>query len=306
MSAAMKVRETTGESLDAYLEEIGRRDLLTAGEEIELAQAIEAGEKARVRLAKVDDVQEQRRLEHVITKGERARQRFLEANLRLVVSIAKRYRRSGIELLDLIQEGNLGLLRAVEKFEWQKGFKFSTYATWWIRQAVSKAAQSGGRPIKLPARLSETMPTIDQSAAQFYATNGRSPTVEELARYSGVPLEDVKEALAIQSSTSLEAPIGEDGATLGDFVVAEGAEMPEEVASAAAVSTALLKALDRLNDRERTIMIERFGFVDSVPRARADIGEEFGVTAERIYQIERRALCKLRHPAFGLREEDLV
>ena len=306
MSAAMKVRDTAGESLDAYLEEIGRRDLLTADEEIELAQAIEAGEKARTRLPKVSDPLERLALERAILRGDRARQRFLEANLRLVVSIAKRYRRSGIELLDLIQEGNLGLLRAVEKFEWQKGFKFSTYATWWIRQAVSKAAQGGGRAIRLPARLTETMPTIDQSAARFYATHGRNPTAEELADYSGVPLADVKEALAVQGSTSLEAPIGEDGATLGDFVVADGAEMPEEVASAASVSAALVTAINRLDERERTIMFERFGFVDDVPRARADIGEEFGVTAERIYQIERRALCKLRHPAFGLREEDLV
>ncbi len=300
--------ESSADSLAMYLDEIGRAPLLTAEEEVELGRAIEDGRAAEEKLKDAKKTSERRFLQRQVNAGQDARDRFIEANLRLVVSIAKRYRPSvtGMDLLDLIQEGNFGLMRAVEKFDWRKGFKFSTYATWWIRQAVQRSLLEKGSPVRVPSRVHDAAVTIHGMRSRFQAEQGRTPSLEELAEHSGLDVELVAEALAVGSVASLEAPIGEDGAVLGDFVEMEEEAGPEDLAVNAGVSDDLRKAIDRLDERERIIMLRRFGFHDEVPHARAEIGAVLGVSPERVHQIEKAALTRLRHPAFGLRESDLV
>ena len=308
MAMAVRRDESSADSLAVYLDEIGRAPLLTAEEEVELGRAIDEGRAAEEKLEAAEKVTERRFLQRQINAGQEARDRFIEANLRLVVSIAKRYRPSanGLDLLDLVQEGNFGLIRAVEKFDWRKGFKFSTYATWWIRQSVQRALLEKGSSMRVPSRVHDAAVTIHGMRAQFQALQGRTPLLEELAELSGLDIELVAEALAVGSVASLESPIGEDGAVLGDFVEMEDDEGPEALAVNAGVSDDLRNALGRLDERERLIMLRRFGFHDEVPHARAEIGAVLGVSPERVQQIEKAALTRLRHPAFGLRESDLV
>jgi RNA polymerase sigma factor (sigma-70 family) len=298
----------SADSLTRYLDEIGRAPLLAAEDEVLLGRAIEDGRTAEEKLGAATSAPERRRLRREIKAGNEARDRFIEANLRLVVSIAKRYRpnANAMDLLDLVQEGNLGLIRAVEKFDWRKGFKFSTYATWWIRQAVQRSLLEKGNPLRVPSRVHDTAVAIRGVRAQFQAAEGRLPSPEELAELSGIEVDLVSEALAVGQVASLESPIGEDGAVLGDFVQLADDDGPEVQAVNAGVSDDLRRAIGRLDEREQLIMLRRFGFHDEVPHARAEIGAVLGITPERIQQIEKAALTQLRHPSFGLREDDLV
>ena len=304
---AVTVDDAQTDSLSRYLAEIGSSPLLTAEEEVELAQAIESGIAAETSLLTADSPTGRRELIELAEAGRRAKDRFLESNLRLVVSIAKKYRTglTGTDLLDLIQEGNLGLVRAVEKFDWRKGFKFSTYATWWIRQAVSRALLEKGRPIRVPPRVHDAAISLKAVGAQFQAEVGRTPTIEELVDRSGISRATVEEALSLSDIASLEAPVGEEGAVLGDFIETDEEPSPEQVAIDGGISRELMSAIARLGEREQIILRGRFGFDDNVPRTRAEIGASLGLSAERIHQLEKRALCVLRHPAFGLKERDL-
>jgi len=299
-------RDVPADSLAAYLDEIGRSPLLTAEEEVRLAQQIEAGREAAAELAAGLRGPKRARLEEAVVIGNRARLRFLESNVRLVVSIAKRYRAglNGVDLLDLIQEGNLGLMRAVDKFEWRKGFKFSTYATWWIRQAISRALQEKGRPIRLPPRVHDAALKVKATAAELHAETGRRPSVEEIAERSGLEERRVDEVLRLGDVASLEAPVGDDGAQLADFIVTDDEPSPEHEALEAEKAVRLRAVVERLDEREQLILLQRFGLIDGEPRTRVEIGGILGLTAERIGQIERAALCKIRHPAFGLLEQD--
>ncbi len=300
--------EITTDSVSAYLAEIGRTPLLTADDEIELARRIEAGRQAHEQLDSTSEPDERRRLTLLVQRGERARDRFVEANLRLVVSIANRYRTglSGLDLLDLFQEGNIGLMRAVEKFDWRKGFKFSTYATWWIRQAVQRALLEKGRSLRISSRLHDASITLNRVEADFKAETGRNPSVEELVERSGLSTSVVEEVRAVANVTSLEQPIGEDGAVIGDFIEVDDEDGPEDVAMRIDSSVALERAIGRLGEREQLILRRRYGFHDQVPRTLAEIGEILHLTPERVHQLEKAALCRLRHPSFGLREQDLL
>jgi RNA polymerase sigma factor (sigma-70 family) len=300
--------DLTEDSMAMYLNEVGRHDLLTAKEEVQLAQAIEAGTAALERLKSATPSPRERiKLQRTVAAGDEARRRFLESNLRLVVSIARRYRSDhGIDFIDLVQEGNLGLMRAVDKFDWRKGFKFSTYATWWIRQALSRAMAEKSRTVRIPAQLHEQLVTIRAARGRFLAEHGRTPTIAELSQESGVEERIVEEAIAVSEAVSLEQQIGDEGAVLGDFVMDGDQTDPSVEAERGAVSRDLRRAIDRLDDRERKILLMRFGFVDGIPRAREEIGREFSLTPERIHQIEKRALARLRHPSFGLHEDALV
>ncbi len=299
-------QEVPPDSLAAYLDEIGRSPLLTAEEEVELAQEIEEGRRAAAELAAGAAADEQATLEAAVLRGNRARQRFLESNVRLVVSIAKRYRsgRTGVDMLDLIQEGNLGLMRAVDKFEWRKGFKFSTYATWWIRQAITRALQEKGRPIRLPPRVHDAELKVRATAAELLAESGQPPTVAQIAARAGLEERRVDEVLKLGEVASLEAPIGDDGAQLADFIVTDDDPSPEAEALDAERSIRLRDVIGRLDAREQLILRHRFGLADGEPHTRLEIGNVLGITAERVGQIERAALSKIRHPSFGLLEKD--
>jgi RNA polymerase sigma factor (sigma-70 family) len=293
-----------------YLNNIARHDLLTAEDEVMLAQAIEAGRDASARLETEKRIpqKERVRLQREVRAAEDARNRFLNSNLRLVVAHARKFRGAeGIDFIDLIQEGNLGLIRAVEKFEWRKGFKFSTYASWWIRQALSRAVTEKSRTIRVPGRLSDAAATVHAIKNRLQAELGRDATVAELAEESGLSELHVEEALAVKDSVSLESPVGEDGAMLGDFVMVEDDDNdPVSRAESLAVGEDLRHAINRLPARERRILLLRYGFVDGEPKALPDIGAELNLTPERIRQIEKVALCRLRHPSFGMSEEALL
>jgi RNA polymerase primary sigma factor len=299
----------TTDLVSQYLTAIGEYELLTAELEVEFAQKIEAGEDAAARLEAGDFKTKTEQIELKRTKrlGAQAKDDFLTANLRLVVANARRYANtSGIDFLDLIQEGNLGLIRAVEKFDWRKGFKFSTYATWWIRQAITRAIADKSRTVRIPVHLHDTLAAVRAAQASLKAELGRDPKPAEIAEEAGVTVDKVELALGVADTVSLEQPVGEDGAQLGDFIEDEDAVDPVKVTEEGDIANSLRKSIDRLPDREGRILALRYGFLDGVPRTLEEIGEEFNLTRERIRQLEKLALCRLRHPSFGIREQDLV
>jgi RNA polymerase primary sigma factor len=276
-----------------YLKEIGRVPLLSMDEEKQLAMAIEAGE-----LEAQKNGQAQGR---VIEHGFEAKRKLTEANLRLVVSIAKKYVGRGMLFLDLIQEGNLGLIRAVEKFDYRKGYKFSTYATWWIRQAITRALADQARTIRIPVHMVETINRLIKISRQLLQELGRDPTVEEIAHEMGLTPEKVREVIKIsQEPISLETPIGEEeDSHLGDFIEDQEAIAPAEAASVMLLKEKMADVLKNLTERERKVLVLRFGLEDGHQRTLEEVGQEFGVTRERIRQIEAKALRKLRHPSRG-------
>ncbi|HUO48530.1 MAG TPA: RNA polymerase sigma factor RpoD [Acidimicrobiales bacterium] len=287
-----------------YLKEIGKVPLLTGELEVELAKRIEAGNEAAEELerreagtAKVSS-DERLRLRRLVRRGQQAKEALIEANLRLVVSIAKRYRNRGLAFLDLIQEGNLGLMRAVEKFDYTKGFKFSTYATWWIRQAITRALADQGRTIRIPVHMVETINKVVRVQRQLLQELGREPTVEEIAGRVEFPIERVREIQRInQDTVSLEQPMGdEEDFSLSDLIEDQGAEVPDDAATRSMLHEAVRDALATLPAREREVMELRFGLDDGRVRTLEEVGKAFGVTRERIRQIEAKTLAKLRHP----------
>ena len=276
-----------------YLKEIGRVPLLSMDEEKTLAMAIESGE-----LEAQKNGQAQSR---IIEQGFEAKRKLTEANLRLVVSIAKKYVGRGMLFLDLIQEGNLGLIRAVEKFDYTKGYKFSTYATWWIRQAITRALADQARTIRIPVHMVETINRLIKISRQLLQELGRDPTVEEIAHEMGLTPEKVREVIKIsQEPISLETPIGEEeDSHLGDFIEDQEAIAPAEAASVMLLKEKMADVLKNLTERERKVLVLRFGLEDGHQRTLEEVGQEFGVTRERIRQIEAKALRKLRHPSRG-------
>ena len=294
-----------------YLKEIGKVDLLTSDEEIELAQQMGRGAEAEATLAEAgDDLDEATRaaLLEAVKEGEKAKQRLAEANLRLVVSIAKRYVGRGMLFLDLIQEGNLGLIKAVEKFDYTKGYKFSTYATWWIRQAITRAIADQARTIRIPVHMVETINKVIRVNRQLLQVLGHDPTPEETAEELGMPVEKVREILKIaQEPVSLETPIGEEeDSHLGDFLEDDNAAEPAEAASYTLLKEQLIDVLDTLTPREEKVLKLRFGLEDGRSRTLEEVGKEFNVTRERIRQIEAKALRKLRHPSRSKKLKDFL
>jgi RNA polymerase primary sigma factor len=294
-------RAATGDLVRIYLREIGRVPLLTAHEEVELAKAIEAGLFAEEKLA--SDVPETCGAQHaelaqLVDEGTHAKQRLIESNLRLVVSIAKRYIGRGLVFLDLIQEGNLGLIRAVEKFDYTKGYKFSTYATWWIRQAITRAIADQARTIRIPVHMVETINKMARIQRQLHQDLGREASPAEIGAEMGLTAERVAEIQRIaQEPVSLQAPIGEEDSDLGDFIEDADAVVPMEAAAFIMLQDQLEQVLDNLSLREQRIIQLRFGLTDGHPRTLEEVGREFGVTRERIRQIESKTLAKLRHPS---------
>ena len=304
----------TGDPVRMYLKEIGKVPLLTAAEEIDLAMKIEAGVAAGEQLEKADAGEielkrrDLRRLTRIEEVGFDAKQQLIEANLRLVVSIAKRYVGRGMLFLDLIQEGNLGLIRAVEKFDYRKGFKFSTYATWWIRQAITRAIADQARTIRIPVHMVETINKLVRIQRQLLQELGREPTPKEIGDVMGLPEERVREIQKIsQEPVSLETPIGEEeDSQLGDFIEDDAAVVPPDAASFSMLQEQLGKVLDGLAERERKVISLRFGLEDGHPRTLEEVGREFGVTRERIRQIESKTLAKLRHPSRSSKLKDYL
>ena len=322
-----------------YLKEIGRVPLLSSDEEIQLALDILAGSQAEERkkeafpaIWKIEKniklTESQRRtqvteeklnlneeqlaelseLDAVLRKGEKAKQRLSEANLRLVVSIAKRYVGRGMQFLDLIQEGNLGLIKAVEKFDHTKGFKFSTYATWWIRQAITRAIADQARTIRIPVHMVETINKVKKVSSQLLHQNGHDPTADEISQALDMPVEKVREIMRVaQEPVSLETPIGEEeDSHLGDFIPDEDAPVPAEAASHTLLKEQLSSVLSTLTPREEKVLRLRFGLEDGRPRTLEEVGHEFEVTRERIRQIEAKALRKLRHPSRSKKLKDFL
>jgi RNA polymerase primary sigma factor len=293
-------RPVTSDLVRIYLREIGRVPLLTAADEVELAKSIEAGLFAEEKLAGGFPCPGAQRpdLALLAAEGLRAKQRLIEANLRLVVSIAKRYIGRGLGFLDLIQEGNLGLIRAVEKFDYTKGYKFSTYATWWIRQAITRAIADQARTIRIPVHMVETINKMARVQRQLHQDLGREATPAEIAAEMGLPADRVAEIQRIaQEPVSLQAPIGEEDSDLGDFIEDTDAVVPMEAAAFIMLQDQLGQILDTLSGREQKIIQLRFGLTDGHPRTLEEVGREFGVTRERIRQIESKTLAKLRHPS---------
>jgi RNA polymerase primary sigma factor len=311
---AARVQHGEGGSFDPvrmYLKEIGKVPLLTADQEVTLAKRIEAGLLATLKLDGERDLlpdNQRASLQAVQRDGQLARRQLTEANLRLVVSIAKRYVGRGMALLDLIQEGNLGLIRAVEKFDYTKGFKFSTYATWWIRQAITRAIADQARTIRIPVHMVETMNKVLRIQRQMLQELGREPTVEEIAAKVDLTADKVREIQRIaQEPVSLETPVGEeDDSLLGDFVEDPNVIAPATAAARALLTEAIEEALQELNDRERAVVRLRFGLDDGQIRTLEEVGKEFGVTRERIRQIESKTLAKLRHPTRSQRLRDYL
>ena len=294
-------RATTSDLVRIYLREIGRVPLLTAEDEVELAKSIEAGLFAEDILSGgfvLARAAGRAELELLIDEGVRAKQRLIEANLRLVVSIAKRYIGRGLVFLDLIQEGNLGLIRAVEKFDYTRGYKFSTYATWWIRQAITRAIADQARTIRVPVHMVETINKLARVQRQLHQELGREALVDEIAREMGLEPERVAEIQRIaQEPVSLQSPIGEEESDLGDFIEDADAVVPIEAAAFIMLQDQLERVLCDLAGREQRIIQLRFGLTDGHPRTLEEVGKEFGVTRERIRQIESKTLAKLRHPS---------
>jgi RNA polymerase primary sigma factor len=305
------LKAPTNDPVRMYLKEIGRVALLTAQEEVDLAKRIEAGLEAEDRLqAEGAELSEDSSMEllWVSHDGGVAKRHLVEANLRLVVSIAKRYVGRGMAFLDLIQEGNLGLIRAVEKFDYTKGYKFSTYATWWIRQAITRAIADQARTIRIPVHMVETINKLARIQRQLLQDLGREPTAEEIARQMEMPPEKVREIQKIsQEPVSLETPIGEEeDSHLGDFIEDSEAVVPLERASFKLLQEQLESVLHTLSQREKEVIRLRFGLVDGQPRTLEEVGKKFGVTRERIRQIESKTLSKLRHPSRSQKLRDYL
>src|SRR5262245_48655379 len=296
----------TSDPVRMYLREIGRVPLLVAAEEVDLAKRIEAGAEASEQLADLDaagqlgdlPAAESSRMQVLADDGDDAKSALIQANLRLVVSIAKRYVGRGMQFLDLIQEGNMGLMRAVEKFDYTKGFKFSTYATWWIRQAITRSIADQARTIRIPVHMVESINRVHRVQRQMVQQLEREPTVDELAEEVGMTPERVREIQRISlDPLSLDSPVGEeDDSYLADFIRDDGAEEPDDAATRQMLQNEVRKVLDELNDREKEVVIMRFGLDDEQPRTLEEVGKQFGVTRERIRQIESKTLAKLRHP----------
>jgi RNA polymerase primary sigma factor len=293
-----------GDSVRLYLHEIGATDLLTMEEEVWLSKRIELGRFAELRLTESDlPLAERRSLEAIRLDGSAARDHLIQANLRLVVSVAKRYVGRGMSFLDLIQEGNIGLMKATEKFDYKRGFKFSTYATWWIRQAITRAISDQSRTIRLPVHVGETINRVRKIAHRLQQILEREPTEEEVARALDLTSERVRQILDhSRQPTSLEAPVGNEGdAFLGDFIEDDKLPQPIELASHQLMREQIAEALGKLAERERKIIELRFGLLDGKYRTLEEVGREFGITRERIRQIEAKALRKLRHPSYSRR-----
>lgn len=304
-----------------YLKEIGKVPLLSADEEIELAQNMEDGavatEKINVLKGRLDGASEEEKaeikeeiktLQRDVDKGADAKKRLAEANLRLVVSIAKRYVGRGMLFLDLIQEGNLGLIKAVEKFDYKKGYKFSTYATWWIRQAITRAIADQARTIRIPVHMVETINKLIRVSRQLLQELGREPSPEEIAKEMSMPVERVREILKIsQEPVSLETPIGEEeDSHLGDFIKDDNVPVPADAAAFTLLKEQLEEVLGTLAEREQKVLTLRFGLEDGRARTLEEVGKEFNVTRERIRQIEAKALRKLRHPSRSRKLKDYL
>lgn len=304
-----------------YLKEIGKVPLLSAEEEIELAKNMEAGAVAKEKIAilksreenateeELAEIKEEiKNLQKDLDAGDEAKKRLAEANLRLVVSIAKRYVGRGMLFLDLIQEGNLGLIKAVEKFDYRKGYKFSTYATWWIRQAITRAIADQARTIRIPVHMVETINKLIRISRQLLQELGREPTAEELAVEMQMPEEKVREIMKIaQEPVSLETPIGEEeDSHLGDFIPDDDIPAPAEAAAFTLLKEQLMEVLDTLTEREEKVLRLRFGLDDGRARTLEEVGKEFNVTRERIRQIEAKALRKLRHPSRSKKLKDYL
>jgi RNA polymerase primary sigma factor len=297
-----------------YLKEIGKVPLLTGEQEVILAQCVEAGQRATERIVEDEDDDDPKhdaalvRNKRLVAEGLAAKQVLVEANLRLVVSIAKRYRNRGMAFLDLIQEGNLGLMRAVDKFDYTKGFKFSTYATWWIRQAITRAIADQARTIRIPVHMVETINKVIRVQRQLLQDLGREPTIDELANRTEMTPVRVREILRVsQETVSLEQPMGDgEDFSLSDLIEDEGAIAPSEAAARALLNEAVKEALSELTEREQKVVRLRFGLDDGQMRTLEEVGKEFGVTRERIRQIESKTLAKLRHPMRSSRLRDYL
>jgi RNA polymerase primary sigma factor len=298
------------DSVQHYLQEIGRVSLLSAAEEVELAERMERGKAATVRLASAEVLSAQLRtaLRADVFSGQDARRHLIQANLRLVVSIAKKYFGRGLALLDLIQEGNIGLMRAVEKFDYHKGNRFSTYATWWIRQAVTRSIAEQGRTIRLPVHMSESVGQVKRAAERLAQALERQPSAEEIATALGQPLDRVERVLeAARRPVSLETPVGEDGEhTLGDFLQDDELPTPADFASQQLLRQDLAAALQHLSERERRIIDLRYGLADGQRRTLEEVGKVLGMTRERARQIEAEALRRLRAPEVGQHLRDYL
>ncbi|MBV9660792.1 MAG: RNA polymerase sigma factor RpoD [Acidimicrobiales bacterium] len=303
-----------GDPVRMYLKEIGKVPLLTASEEVVLARCVEAGVVATDRLGQYEEESELVVDRLRVTEDERMRREgiaakriLVEANLRLVVSIAKRYRNRGIAFLDLIQEGNLGLMRAVDKFDYTKGFKFSTYATWWIRQAITRAIADQARTIRIPVHVVDTINKVMRTQRLLLQDLGREPTVDEVAGRVAMTSERVREILRVsQETVSLEQPMGDDDFSLSDLLEDVAAVAPSEAATRAMLNEAVNEALAELSERERKVVKLRFGLGDGQMRTLEEVGKEFGVTRERIRQIESKTLAKLRHPMHSAHLRDYL
>ncbi len=315
-AAAMARASGSSDPVRMYLKEIGKVPLLSAAEEVSLAKRIESGSLAADRMTALIEtgewasmaVDQQRRLRRAVVDGEAAAQDLTAANLRLVVSIAKRHVGRGVQILDLIQEGNLGLMRAVQKFDYTKGFKFSTYATWWIRQAITRAIADQSRTIRVPVHMVESINKVLRAQRMLSSRLEREPTVPELAKEVDLPADKVEEILRIasQDPLSLDSPVGdEDDTSMADFIADQGAA-PLDVAARKLLEQAVKDVLDDLSEREAEVVRLRFGLDDGRPRTLEEVGREFGVTRERIRQIESKTLAKLRHPLRSDRLRDYL
>jgi RNA polymerase primary sigma factor len=299
--SAPRTEGTTSDGVRMYLREIGQVDLLTGDDERRLAQLIEAGHLSAARIDEAGpslDTAETRRLMRAVQRGERAKSELTQANLRLVVSIAKRYSGRGMQLLDLIQEGNLGLMRAVDKFDHSKGFKFSTYATWWIRQAITRSIADQARTIRIPVHMVEHMNRVIRAKRQLHQELEREPTIDELSLRVQLEPDRVRELLRISlDPLSLDSPIGEeDESNLGDFIEDSSTDGPADAATRVMLTQAVGAVLGELSEREQEIVRLRFGLDGGQAKTLEEVGREFGVTRERIRQIEAKTLAKLRHP----------
>jgi len=294
-----------------YLEEVSTHTLLDAESEVRLARAMENGRTAQRKLHGDDGTltaAERSALQATIDDADDAKDEFIRCNLRLVISIAKRYTGRGLDLLDLIQEGNLGLIRAVEKFDWRKGFKFSTYATWWIRQAITRGLGNHGRTIRLPVHMVDVVRTVQETELTLQEIQRRSPTAAEISEISGLDEDKVVVALTAPTDcVSLDRPVGEDGdAELGDFIEDSQAIDPFVVVAAGARRDELTRALTLLEELEHRVVVFRYGLEGDIPRTLSDVGKALGLTRERVRQVENRALAKLRHPSCAYDLESLL